>query len=112
MSWLETVRTPAAVEVVPPLSVAVVVVTPGTLAVPPVTLKPPLAAIVAPGPMVKAPLLTVTKPPTLPTPFQAGMIACVNDSAVRNWGNNIGTAPGTYTVLVWYNGTQWTVIGQ
>ena len=40
-----------------------------------------------------------------------GQVAAVNNSSVNTWG---GTADGAggFTVLVWSNGTNWTVIGQ
>lgn len=45
----------------------------------------------------------------LPTPV-TGMIACVSDSTVNTWGTVIAGG-GTYTVLAFYNGTAWRVIG-
>jgi len=54
---------------------------------------------------------TIANLPPAPTP---GMIACVTDSHNNNFGQPAVTTGigGPYTVLVWYNGTQWTVIGQ
>ena len=57
--------------------------------------------------------------PATPVPFGElpvastvpGCIASVNNSSVNTWG---GTAngSGSFTVLVWSNGSLWTVIGQ
>lgn len=50
----------------------------------------------------------------LPPSPKIGMIACVTDSHNNNWGQEAVTTGlgGPFTVLVWYNGTKWTVIGQ
>lgn len=44
----------------------------------------------------------------LPTPPAAGMIACITDSGVTT---GVVTPGGFHTVLVWFNGTNWKVIG-
>jgi hypothetical protein len=44
----------------------------------------------------------------LPTEPAAGMIACITDSGVTS---GVVTPGGFHTVLVWHNGTNWTVIG-
>ena len=46
----------------------------------------------------------------LPAEPVAGMIACISDSGVAGWGKK-ATPGGFHTVLVWYNGTDWTVLG-
>ena len=46
----------------------------------------------------------------LPSPPVSGMIACVNDSTVNTWGAII-VGGGTETVVAFYNGVHWTVIG-
>jgi hypothetical protein len=46
----------------------------------------------------------------LPTPITRGTIACVSDSTVNTWGSVIAGG-GTYAVLAFYNGTNWTVVG-
>lgn len=58
----------------------------------------------------KALQLTASAFANLPASPAAGMIAYVNNSSVSTWG---GTANGSGStkVLVWYNGTNWTVIG-
>jgi len=50
----------------------------------------------------------------LPPSPKAGMIACVTNSTVRTWGSTISSTGvgGPFTVLVWYNGSNWTVVGQ
>jgi hypothetical protein len=52
----------------------------------------------------------------LPPAPQAGMLCCISDSPSDTWGavitSGVGAPPGTrYTVLLWYNGVNWTVIG-
>ena len=44
----------------------------------------------------------------LPAEPHAGMIFCVDDSGVTS---GVVTPGGFHTVLVWYNGKNWTVIG-
>lgn len=53
---------------------------------------------------------TFTNLPAIPA---LGMLAIVTDSAVNLWGTTVTAAGiGTpYTVLAWFNGTVWTVIG-
>jgi len=46
----------------------------------------------------------------LPKPPAAGMVGCISDSTVKTWGSTI-VGGGTFTVLGFYNGTNWTVIG-
>lgn len=46
----------------------------------------------------------------LPEAPKVGTIACVMDSGVAGWGQVV-TPGGFHTVLVWYNGTGWKVIG-
>lgn len=51
----------------------------------------------------------------LPDAPKVGTIMCVNNSLTNTWGAVIagGTLPATiYTVLAFYNGTNWTVIGK
>jgi hypothetical protein len=45
---------------------------------------------------------------SLPPAPTAGMIACINDSSVTS---GVVTPGGFHTVLVWYNGTDWKIIG-
>jgi hypothetical protein len=47
----------------------------------------------------------------LPSAPQAGMIACVTDSNTTAFGANIAGSGGS-TVLGWYNGSHWTVVGR
>ena len=47
---------------------------------------------------------------SLPPEPTAGMIACISDSGVAGWGGVV-TPGGFHTVLAWYNGTNWKVIG-
>src|SRR6476646_6313400 len=46
----------------------------------------------------------------LPSPPRAGMVSCVNDSTAAVLGTVV-SGGGTNTVLAWYNGTQWLVLG-
>lgn len=46
----------------------------------------------------------------LPATPTAGTIMCVSDSTVNTWGSVIAGG-GTFTVLGFYNGTAWRVIG-
>jgi hypothetical protein len=41
----------------------------------------------------------------------AGMIASISDSTVNSWGATIAIGGGPFTVLAWYNGSAWKVIG-
>ena len=41
---------------------------------------------------------------------QVGQLAAVNDSTTAAWGGVVAGG-GANTVLVWFNGTHWTVIG-
>jgi len=43
------------------------------------------------------------------TPIK-GMIACITDSTVNTMGG-IVAGGGSFSVLAWFNGTAWTVIG-
>lgn len=50
---------------------------------------------------------------SLPLNPQIGALAVVNDSTTAAWGGTIAStapAPGA-TVLAWFNGVSWTVIG-
>lgn len=47
----------------------------------------------------------------LPASPVVGMIACVTDSTTNAWGATIAGG-NTNKVLAWYNGTNWTVLGQ
>lgn len=50
----------------------------------------------------------------LPASPQVGWIACVTDgqvSGATQWGNVV-TGGGIEDLLIWYNGTSWTVIGK
>jgi hypothetical protein len=47
----------------------------------------------------------------LPPSPKTGMVACVNDSTVNTWGSVVAGG-GTFTVLIWYNGAAWTVVGK
>jgi hypothetical protein len=44
----------------------------------------------------------------LPLEPVAGMIACITDSGVTS---GVVTPGGFHTVLIWYNGVDWRVIG-
>ncbi len=46
----------------------------------------------------------------LPATFGVGTIACITDSTVNTMGAVVAGG-GSFTVLAWYNGTNWTVIG-
>ena len=46
----------------------------------------------------------------LTSPPATGMVACVSDSTVNTWGTVIAGG-GSYTVLAFYNGVAWRVIG-
>jgi hypothetical protein len=46
----------------------------------------------------------------LPASITRGTIACVSDSTVNTWGSIIAGG-GTLTVLAFYNGSAWTVVG-
>lgn len=46
----------------------------------------------------------------LPAPPVAGMVSCISDSTVNTWRGVIAGG-GTFTVLGFYNGTNWTVFG-
>ena len=54
-------------------------------------------------------------PPTgfasLPPAPVAGTLAVVTDALVKHWGAAVTAGGGTDQVLVWWNGTDWTVIG-
>ena len=43
-------------------------------------------------------------------PSYTGSVACISDSTVNTWGSIIAGG-GTFTVLAFYNGTSWKVIG-
>lgn len=45
----------------------------------------------------------------LPTPFP-GLVAVITDSDTQVWGEKIGSG-GSFTVLAFYNGSDWTVAG-
>lgn len=48
---------------------------------------------------------------TLPgSPF-LGQTVVVTDSTVNTWGTAITVGGGLITVLAWWNGTAWTVVG-
>lgn len=48
---------------------------------------------------------------SLPALPLVGMTYVVTDSNTNTWGANIAGG-GSNTVLAWYNGTNWTVIGK
>ena len=58
----------------------------------------------------KGSALTPTAFASLPVPAAAGMIMCINDSAVTGWGSVV-TGGGFNSVIAWYNGADWKVIG-
>ena len=47
----------------------------------------------------------------LPPAPQAGMVCAISDSTVIAFGS-VAAGGGTHTVMVWYNGANWTVTGQ
>jgi len=51
----------------------------------------------------------------LPATPALGMVACVTDSTVVSnpgaFGTNVTVGGGTNKQLVWYNGTNWTIVG-
>jgi hypothetical protein len=47
---------------------------------------------------------------SLPEVPAAGTVACIKDSSVNTWGGVVAGG-GFFTVLAFYNGTQWKVIG-
>ena len=47
----------------------------------------------------------------LPTLTSAGMVSCISDSTVNTWGSVIAGG-GTFKVLGFYNGTNWTVLAK
>lgn len=40
-----------------------------------------------------------------------GQLAIITDSTVNTWGAAVTVGGGAFTVLCWFNGTQFTVIG-
>lgn len=48
---------------------------------------------------------------TLPATPTLGRFAVVTDSTVNTWGTAVTVGGGAITVLVWFNGVQWSVIG-
>ena len=48
----------------------------------------------------------------LPTSPSVGMQSVVTDSTVNTWGSSVTVGGGSNTVLVWYNGTNWSVYGK
>ena len=48
----------------------------------------------------------------LPSPPVVGMVSCISDSTVNTWGSVISVGGGTFKVLGFYNGINWTVIGK
>ena len=59
-------------------------------------------------PFTAAPQYAFAALPGSPT---LGQIVCVTDSTVNTWGATITVGGGTYFVLAWWNGTNWTVVG-
>jgi hypothetical protein len=47
----------------------------------------------------------------LPTRIGKGTIVCMTDSTVNTWGSAITVGGGTNTVLAFYDGTKWKVVG-
>jgi hypothetical protein len=47
----------------------------------------------------------------LPAAPLAGMFQCITDSTVNTWGAVV-VGGGSFSVLAWYNGTDWTVVAQ
>ena len=47
---------------------------------------------------------------SLPDPPEAGMLNTVNDSATNSMGAVV-SGGGSFTVLAFFNGTNWTVVG-
>jgi hypothetical protein len=56
-----------------------------------------------------------TAPPVvfaaLPDSPETGTVRTITNCSVNTWGTNADGA-GAITVLVWYNGTNWTIIGK
>ena len=48
---------------------------------------------------------------TLPASPAAGTLAYITDSTVVTWGQHVTNGSGSSKVLIWYNGTFWTVVG-
>lgn len=48
---------------------------------------------------------------TLP-PAIAGAMAYITDATVNTWGTNITVGGGALKALLWFNGTNWTVMGK
>lgn len=48
---------------------------------------------------------------TLVAPSQSGAMVVISDSTTQAWGAVIAGG-GAFTVLGWWNGTAWTVIGK
>jgi hypothetical protein len=64
-------------------------------------------------PSISGPHITGVAFASLPTPA-AGIVAYVTDAAnvAPAFGDTVSAGSGTTKVLVWYNGTNWTVIGK
>lgn len=48
---------------------------------------------------------------TLPGSPATGAMATITDSTVNTWSTAVTTGGGSFTVLIWYNGTNWKVYG-
>ena len=50
----------------------------------------------------------------LPPGPQTGYVGCINDynGPTPSWGQIVAVGGGTESCLVWYNGTNWTIIGK
>lgn len=46
----------------------------------------------------------------LPSPPTTGMVFAITDSTVNTWGSTVAGG-GANTVLCWWNGSHWTVVG-
>lgn len=60
-------------------------------------------------PIVLGPLPFVNLPPSASAAGR--QLAVITDSNTNTWGANVAGG-GSFTVLAWWNGTNWTVIGK
>ncbi len=52
--------------------------------------------------------ITFSELPSSPT---TGLIVSISDSNTETWGATVSDG-GSYSILAWYNGTNWTVLGK